>query len=177
MGFTSFLVPQKFHRWETLNSDQWREWSVVILIYVKLNSWVIIRKSLNTLLTQLWIRKAQEGCMRKRKRMVEGVIGGLWGDCVVWLHSASGCSNRPELKCHQLSAEKRLADSLYKHWHFFLPVIACSLNKSTQWIPRAFSNALFQFSHLPYHERRLLPSIQRVDGGKEGLKVGNAILK
>lgn len=89
--------------------------------------------------------------MREMKRMVEGVTGGQCGDCVAWLHSADGCSNRPELKCHQPCAEKRPADSLYKHWHFFPPVIECSLKKSTQWIPREFSNAPSQCVYSPMY--------------------------
>lgn len=89
--------------------------------------------------------------MRKRKRMVQGVMGGQCSDCAAWLHSADGCSNRTELKCHQPSAEKRPADSLYKHWHFFPAVIECSLKKSTQWIPWEFGNVMLQSVYSPLY--------------------------
>lgn len=44
----------------------------------------------------------------------------------------------------ETSAEKKSADSLYKHWHLFPPVIARSLQKNTQQIPWEFSNALLE---------------------------------
>ncbi len=68
----------------------------------------------------------------------------------------------------QLCAEKRPADSLYKHWHFFPPVIACSLKTSTQWIPRAFSNALLQYVYSPI----CLTMIEGVSCPQRGWKVG-----
>lgn len=55
----------------------------------------------------------------------------------------------------------------------FPPVIACSLKKSTQWIPLVFCNALFSvclFSHLFYPDRGCLLSTERVDGGRGEIK-------
>lgn len=104
------LLYYKYHRKEPHNSDRSRLWSIVIFIHVKLNSRVIILEDFTDSLMN------QRG--NEKKRMVEGVIGGQCGDCAAWLHSGDGCSNRQELKCHQPSAEKRSADSLYKHWHF-----------------------------------------------------------
>lgn len=105
-------------------------------------------------------------------------MGGQYSDCAAWLHSADGCSNRPELKCHKPSAEKRPADRLYKHWHFFPAVIECSLKKSTQWIPWEFGNAVLQsvYSLLYFTVIESVSCSWRVESGEGGIHFRWAVL-